>query len=125
MLVYARTTSLPIALVCIFLTGLLVAAVNVAVGPLVLGVAPKELLGRIAATATSTLSISSLLSITILSSLASTVLLRFHTTVGGFVFSTYDVIFAFTGVVAMMGGAFAVYRLWNSKNVAIATAEDE
>lgn len=125
MLVYARTASLPIALACTFLTGLLVAAVNVAVGPLVLGVAPKEILGRIAATATSMLSISSLLSITILSSLASTVLLNFHTSAGGFVFSTYDVIFAFTGVIAMIGGVFAVYRLWGGKDTALATDDDE
>jgi MFS family permease len=115
MLVYARTTSLPIALACIFLTDLLIAAVNVAVGPIVLSIAPKEMIGRIAATATSTLSLASLLSISVLSALASTILSNVHATVSGFVFSTYDLIFVLTGLIAIFGGIFAVSRLWGTE----------
>lgn len=111
-IIYARTTALPPALLCIFLIGLLVAAVNVVVGPIALCVVPKEMLGRIAATATSTLSLGSLLSIAILTTLASTLLSRFHVEAAGFAFGTYDTIFAFAGVIALIGGLFALRHFW-------------
>ena len=45
-LVYARLTSFVLALVVLFLLGLTIAAVNVVVGPLVLQITPRELIGR-------------------------------------------------------------------------------
>ena len=123
-MVYARTTALPPALLCIFLIGLLVAAVNVVVGPIALCVTPKEMLGRVAATATSTLSLGSLLSIAILTTLASTVLSHFHVEVAGFAFGTYDTIFAFAGLIALLGGLFALRYFWNLK-LAMPADEDQ
>lgn len=114
-ILYARTTSLVPALLCIFLIGLLVAAVNVVVGPIALCVTPKEMLGRVAATATSTLSLGSLLSIAILTTLASTVFSHFHVDIAGFVFGTYDTLFALAGVIALLGGLFAFRHFWNLK----------
>ena len=115
MIVYARTNNLVVALICIFLTGLLVAAINVCVGPIALSTTPKEMLGRIAATATSTLSLASLLSISLAGSLASTVLQHFQANLFGLSFSTYDSIFAVTGLIAVLGGVYTIYHLWRPK----------
>lgn len=112
MIVYARTNNLIVALICVFFTGLLVAAVNVCVGPIALSVTPREMLGRIGAIATSTLSFASLVSISLLSYLASTVLRNFQLNLLGASFGTYDSIFVVTGLIAALGGIYAIANLW-------------
>ncbi|HLG64410.1 MAG TPA: MFS transporter [Ktedonosporobacter sp.] len=116
MIVYARTNNLIVALVCVFFTGLLVAAVNVCVGPIALSVTPREMLGRIGAIATSTLSFASLVSISLLSYLASTVLRNFQLNLLGASFGTYDSIFVVTGLIAALGGMYAIANLWKTND---------
>lgn len=113
MMVYARTTNLVVALVCIFLVGSMAAAVNVAAGPIALGITPKEMVGRVAAIITSSLSLASLLSVAVLSYLASTILQNLQVHILGIAFSTYDTLFVFTGFIAALGGIYALFRLWN------------
>ncbi|HEU5226383.1 MAG TPA: MFS transporter [Ktedonobacteraceae bacterium] len=115
MIFYARTNSLIVALICVFLTGSLVAAVNVCVGPIALSVTPKEMLGRIGASSTSVLSLASLVSISLLSYLSSTLLQHFQINLLGASFSTYDSIFAVTGVIAVLGGVYTLSNLWRAK----------
>lgn len=114
MMVYARTNNLIVALICVFLTGLLVAAVNVCVGPIALSVTPREMLGRIGAIATSVLSLASLVSISVLSYLSSTVLRNLQFNLLGASFGTYDSIFAVTGLIALLGGIYTVANLWKA-----------
>jgi len=110
-IVYARLTSFIPALIIMFIQGLLVAGVNVAVNPLVLRTTPRELLGRIAAVATTGLSLSNLLAVAIVSSLASTVMYDFHATILGITFGPIDTIFVFAGLLATLGGLYAVFNL--------------
>jgi len=112
MVVYARTNNLIVALTCVFFVGLLVAAVNVCVGPIALSVTPREMLGRIGAIATSVLSFASLLSISLLSYLSSTVLRNLQVNLLGAFFGTYDSIFVVTGLIAALGGIYAIANLW-------------
>lgn len=124
MIVYARTHNLIVALICIFMTGLLVAAVNVMVGPLMLKVTPREMVGRVAATMISVLAIGSFLSIFILSFIASTILHNFHAVVLGVGFNTYDTIFALTGLFALLGGIYACYNMWKVR-IPVASSQAE
>src|SRR5262249_21156119 len=61
-LIYARLTSFAPALSLLFVIGLPEAAINVAVGPLVLGATPRALIGRVVAVLQPLISLASMLS---------------------------------------------------------------
>ncbi|TMC24944.1 MAG: MFS transporter, partial [Chloroflexi bacterium] len=64
-LVYARLTNLVPAMVVLFLLGLVTTAVDVAAGPLVLDVTPRELVGRVAALLNPALTLVTMLSVAV------------------------------------------------------------
>ncbi|MDQ2714812.1 MAG: MFS transporter [Chloroflexota bacterium] len=120
-IVYARLTSFPPALVITFLIGLLTGSVNVAVGPILFHTTPRELIGRVAAAVTPALALSSILSIALVSYLDGTLLHNFHASLLGIQFGPIDSIFLATGVLATLGGGYAMLTL---RGVHIADTEE-
>jgi MFS family permease len=110
-LIYARLTSLVPALVVLFLIGLVTTAVDVAAGPLVLNVTPRELVGRVAALLNPALTLVTMLSIAVAGYLYSTVLQNFHATLVGITFGPIDTIFTVTGILVVAGGLYAMVNL--------------
>lgn len=110
-ILYARQVSFLPALALVFLIGFLVGAVNVAVGPILFQTTPRELIGRVAAVVTPALALSSILSISLVSYLDGTLLRNFHATIVGIQFGPIDTIFLATGVLALLGGLYALIQL--------------
>ncbi len=110
-IVYARLISFLPALIVMFVLGFLAGGVNVAVGPLLFHTTPKELIGRVAAIANPVLSLSSMLAVAIVSYLDSTIMHNFHAVLFGISFGPLDTIFLSTGILATLGGLYAVVNL--------------
>lgn len=110
-LVYARLTSFVPALVVLFLLGLVTTAVNVVAGPLVLHVTPRELIGRVTSVLMPALNLATMLSVAVAGYLYSTVLKSFQATLIGITFGPLDTIFTATGILAIIGGLFAMVKL--------------
>ncbi len=110
-LVYARLSSFGPALPTLALFGLANAAVNVCIGPMVLGATPRAYVGRVSALLMPAISLASLLSIGIAGLLVSTVLRRFHATVLGVTFGPIDTVFTVTGLLTLAGGLYAMISL--------------
>jgi MFS family permease len=121
-MVIARLTSFPPVLALQFILGILVAAVNVAVGPILFHIVPKELLGRIAAIINPVLSLSSLFSLALVGYLDSKLLHNFHAQMLGLAFGPIDTILLGSGILATIGGLYAVVNLHGVK---IAETKDQ
>jgi MFS family permease len=109
LLIYSRTTSLPLAIGFLALCGLPVSAINVVVGPLVLRTTPNHLVGRISTVMNPLVYLSSLLSMAVTGFVASTVLHGVRLDVGGVVFGRVDLIFTFSAIMMITAGLLA-YR---------------
>ncbi|HEY7124972.1 MAG TPA: MFS transporter [Ktedonobacterales bacterium] len=120
-LVFARMSLLLPALVLMLLLGVMQAGLNVAVNPLILHVTPRELVGRISSVLDPATSLVSIVSIAIAGSLASTVLNNLHATVLGMTFGPIDTIFAFSGLLILLGGLYAMVNL---RDVRLAKEEE-
>jgi MFS family permease len=110
-IVYARLTNFPLALVILFLQGMPNAALNVAMGPLVLSVTPRALVGRAWALLTPAMNLAALLSTVTAGYLSSTLLRGFHATILGITFGSIDTLFTISGVLALVGGVSAMLNL--------------
>jgi MFS family permease len=110
-LVYARLTSFVPALGVLCAIGVGSAAVNVAVGPLVMNVTPPALLGRVVSLLQPAISLASLLSTAVAGYMASTLLHGFRAQVLGFSWGPIDSIFTATGLFVLAGGVYAWVKL--------------
>lgn len=108
---YSRLTSLWPAIAVILGVGICNAGVNIATGPLVLHVTPREMVGRVMAVLSPLMNLASLLSIVGVGYLASTVMHGFHATLFGVAFGPYDSIFGVGGLLCVLGGLYAMLRL--------------
>jgi MFS family permease len=109
-LVYARLTSFAPALALAFLIGLPTAALNVAVGPLILRNTPRAYIGRVVAVLTPMMSLASIVSIAVAGYLTTT-LANLHATVLGFTIGPIDAIFTAAAVLVAAAGFYAAVRL--------------
>lgn len=109
--VYSRLTSAAPALALIFVLGITVVAINVAAGPLVLHVTPRALRGRVGAVLNPLGALTSLLSLALAGVLASSVLRGLHARLLGMTFGPIDTIILASGVLAMLGGLYAMLML--------------
>lgn len=114
-LVFSRLTIFPPVLVIFFLLGGLNAGVNIAVGPLLLKNTPKELVGRVVSILTPAVTASSMLSTVVAGSLASTVLKNMNIHLFTVHFGPIDTIFTATGILAILGGIYALFSLSNAQ----------
>jgi MFS family permease len=119
---YSRMTSLLPALILLFIGGVLQALLNVAIGPLLLHVTPRELIGRIVSIIQPAATVSSLLSIAVSGYLASTLLVDFHTRLLGITLGPIDTIFTVAGLLALISG---LYSLTSLGRVRLATREEQ
>lgn len=103
----SRQTSLMPGLVCGFLVGVPNGIMNVALMPLVLHVAPREMVGRVMAVLEPTMMVAQIASIAVFGTLASTVFSTFHLTIAGMTFSTYDILILLPGILCIFAGIFA------------------
>lgn len=111
LLVFARQTNFFAALVIFFLFGVPVAAINTMLGPLLLHITPRHLVGRVIAVFTPATSLVGMLSVILVGYLASTLLQNFHATILGLTFGAIDLIFTVTGLLVLLGGIYAMLNL--------------
>jgi MFS family permease len=122
-LAYALLTNFGLALVLLVLLGVPNAAVDVAIGPIVLHATPREYLGRISAVLTPSVSLATMLSLTLAGFLDSTLLRSFHATLFGVHWGPVNTIFAGTGLLTIIGGLYAMVNL-RDVNMATNTTSD-
>lgn len=109
--VYSRLTSVAPAVVVIFVIGITVVSINVAAGPLILHVTPRELRGRVNAIINPLVAITTMLSLALAGLLASTLLRGLRAQLLGMTFGPVDTIFLAAGVLAVLGGLYAMVML--------------
>jgi MFS family permease len=124
-IVYSRLTSFLPAVILLGLVGVPIAGLNVAVMPLLLAAAPRELIGRVSAVLSPAISLASIGSIAVAGLLVSTVLNGFHTTVAGIDFGPVDLIFSAAGIMCVAGGVYAFLRLRDIDAAAVPTDQTE
>ena len=109
--IYARLASLVPALIIAVLLGFLQGGLNVAEGPLLLRVTPRELVGRVNSIFIPAVTLTSLLSTVLAGTLASTALQTFHTTLFGLHLGPINTIFTVSGILAFLAGFYALVNL--------------
>jgi hypothetical protein len=109
--IYARQTDFISAVALLLLLGLPSAALNVAIGPLILAYTPRAMVGRAAAIFTPTTSLAAALSAALVGYLASTLLGGFDRSLGGIAFGPYDTVYLLSGVLIVASGIYAMGRL--------------
>jgi MFS family permease len=109
--VYARLTSFVPAVVVSFLLGVPNSALNVGVGPLILRSTPPELVGRVMSLFGPLLSLSRMFAAVLVGFLASTVLHGLHAQIVGVTLGPNDTIFTIAGLLAIVGGLYAWWKL--------------
>lgn len=109
--VLTRLTSLIPALPLFFIFGIFQAGLNITIGPLILRVTPREMVGRVIGVFQPIIMATSLISIALSGYLASNVLKDFHVEIIGFTFGPIDTIFVFSGVLAVLAGIYAMINL--------------
>jgi MFS family permease len=110
-LVLARLNSFLPGLAVIFLLGTAMPALQVTLGPLMLQVTPRELVGRIVSVMGPVTSAAEMISVLLAGFLGSTVLKDFHKQIAGIAFGPYDTIITVAGILALLGGIYAAMRL--------------
>ncbi len=108
---YARMTDIWVAIAIIGLAGIPQAALNVAVGPLLLQSTPREMVGRVSSILNPTITISTLVGAALGGYLDSTTLRGFSATLLGIHFGPVDTIFTCAGLIALVGALFAAFGL--------------
>jgi MFS family permease len=109
--IYSRTTSLPVAIVLLALAGLPLSAVNVVTGPLVLKATPNHLIGRVSTVMNPLIFLASMISMGVAGFLASTALRNLHVVVAGVSFHRIDVIFGVSAILMIVAGLASVRPL--------------
>ena len=107
LLLYARQTTLVGAVILLFIIGLPSAGLNVAIGPLILQSAPRDMIGRVSAVFSPATSLAALVSTAFVGYLASTLLQGFQTTVLGLSFGPYDTIYLVGGALIALSTIYA------------------
>jgi len=110
-IIYARLTSFLPAIGILFLTGIPFAALDVAVGPLLLHATPKHLIGRISALFNPTVTIAMLIGSASAGYLDSVLLRHFHVVVLSVTFGPVDTIFTVAGLLLLISGIYAMVSL--------------
>src|SRR5258706_167704 len=110
-LVYARLTSFFPAVAVLFFLGMMNAVFNATASPFILQATPRNFFCCVIAGFYSLFSLVAMLSVVIASYLDSVVLLNFHARLVGIVLGPIDTIFTGTGILAILGGLYAMVSL--------------
>lgn len=117
--VFSRMTLFAPTLILIFLAGFPIATANVALGPMLMRLIPRNLLGRVSAAFETCISLVSILAVSLISVLAS-VFQNFHASLFIFQFGPYDTILSIGGLITLGTGLGAALSL---RHVAPTSAE--
>src|SRR5262249_55714965 len=107
-LIYSRLSTPAPAIALLVAFGICNAGVNVAAGPLVLHAAPRAFVGRVSAVINPLSALASVLSMALAGALDSTVLRGLRVQLLGLTFGPVDTIFSAAGVLAVLGGVYAM-----------------
>lgn len=110
-LAYSRMTTLAPAVGLIFLVGIVNAPINVAIGPLIVGATPREMLGRTVALISTLGAVASLLSTAVAGYLDSKTLRGLSVSILGQHFGPVDTLFGVAGLFALAGALYAKVAL--------------
>ncbi len=110
-LVYARLTSFFPAVVVLFFLGVMNAVFNATAAPLIIQSTSRNFIGRVMAVFNPLFSLVGMFSVAIAGYLDSTVLHNFHTRLLGISLGPIDTIFTGTGILAILGGLYAMVSL--------------
>jgi len=110
-LFYSRMTNFWLALPLMFFAGFFQAGLNVAAGPLLLRVTPRELLGRVKSIFDPTTALVTLLGTALVGYLAGAVLQGFHAALLGLSFGPIDTLFTASAVIVLLGAIYTAIRL--------------
>jgi len=110
-LILSRQSNFILALVCFLFVGLPVVAANTAIGPMLLHLVPRNLVGRVISIFTPTMSLVQMLSVALAGYLAGDLLQGLHGSFLGMTFGTIDIIFLCTGLLVFLGGLYAMVNL--------------
>lgn len=108
---YARSADIWVAIIFIAVAGVFQAALNVAVGPLLLQSAPRDMVGRVSSILNPMVMLATLAGAALAGYLDSTVLRGFSATVLSVRFGPVDSILTAAGVIALVGALFAMVGL--------------
>jgi MFS family permease len=111
LLVYSRLTNFALAVIAIVLVGFFATTLNVAIGPLLMRVTPRNYLGRVMATINPLSAIAQVLGTIIAGYLASDVLLNLHVETLGMTFGPIDTLFTAGALLILLGTIYAFLRL--------------
>ncbi len=111
LVIFSRMTSFPLAVLVGFLTGIAIAGVNVAVGPLLLRQTPPEMIGRVSATLGTFSTSGLMLSVLLASYLTSVVLVSLHVQAFGMLFGPIDTVYLGGGLLCVLAGLYAFIAL--------------
>jgi len=121
-LVYARLTSFFPAVVVLFFLGVMNAVFNATAAPLIIQSTSRNFIGRVMAVFNSLFSLVGMFSVAIAGYLDSTVLHSFHARLLGISLGPIDTIFTGTGILAILGGLYAMVSL---RSVRLAKESEE
>lgn len=110
-LLYARQTNIAPALLILSFQGLPNAALNVAFGPLVMRVTPRELLGRVFAFLLPAMNLATMISTLLTGYLVSTLFQGLHITILNMVIGPIDGLMMFSGLLIFFAGLYAMVQL--------------
>ena len=110
-LAYARMTDFWVAATLMAVVGVFQAALNVAVGPLLLQSTPREMIGRVSSILNPVITIATLAGAVLAGYLDSTLLRGFSATLLGVHLGPVDTILTGAGVIALVGALFAMVSL--------------
>jgi MFS family permease len=111
LLVYTRLTSFIPAVGIMFLLGIPIAAIGATIGPLLLHVTPRELIGRIHSVMMTSIALSTMIGTAIVGYLTSTIFHDFHAKLLGFSFGPIDTVITLGSLFALLAGVYAMINL--------------
>ncbi len=109
--VYARMDSFVPGVVVIFVLGLTLPGLNIAIDPLILLATPREFVGRVSATLEPLVTAASIVGTALGGFLYGTVLRDFHAMAFGISFGPLDTIFLWVAALCVLGGVYAMLNL--------------
>ncbi|EFH86224.1 MFS transporter [Ktedonobacter racemifer] len=109
-ILFALQNTLCPALIFLFLVGLPLGALNTALGPLLMYIIPRHLMGRVESVFSTSQTLFSLTSIS-LSGLLATLFISFHANLLTFIFDIYDTIYIMASLLFILGALYAMLNL--------------
>jgi MFS family permease len=125
LLIYSRMTSFWPAVIALFVTGIPMAALNVAIMPMILRTTPREMLGRVSSVLMPVVNVATLGSIVLAGWLAGTVMAHFKAHALGLTFGPIDTIFLAAGILGLVSGVIAMVGLRGAQDAPVKESHAE